>query len=194
MFGWSVAKHRFLENYDANMEAHTISQISQHELAEDTIWWSIKGATEYAAHRRTVLLFHQNTSSLLSGEPYPLRWVDNTGAAWPELRAVLSHLAPERIALNTHQDIGAAGGLHVGEHAALGRALGEAWLAARAVDEPMLAVELVAARVPGQLVYYRMLQETTWVLIEEAFSARVVVPNVTTTEASAAPVVVTSSE
>ena len=59
---------------------------------------------------------------------------------------------------------------------------------------PSPAVELVAARVPGQLVYYRMLQETTWALIEEAFSAQVVVPNVTTTEASAAPVVVTSSE
>ena len=124
------------------------------------------------------------------GKPRPsivIRWVDNTGAVWPELRAVLAHIAPERIALNTHQDIGAAGGLHVGEHAALGRALGGAWLAARAVDEPMLAVELVAARVPGQLVYYRMLQETTWALIEEAFSARVVVPNVTTTEASAPP-------
>ena len=92
--------------------------MSQREYAEDTLWWSIKGATEYAPHRRTVLLFHRNASTPAL-PANPLRWVDNTGAVWPELRAALVALRPARIAFNTDRDVGAAGGLHVGEHAAL---------------------------------------------------------------------------
>ncbi|KAH9850778.1 hypothetical protein C2E23DRAFT_734399 [Lenzites betulinus] len=154
--------------------------ISQREYAEDTLWWSIKDATEYAPHRRTVLLFHTNTSTL-AGQPNPLRWVDNTGAVWPALRTVLAAYDPRRIALNTDRDLAFGGGLHVGEYEALAEALGEGWME-RAVNEPMLAVEYVAARVPGQLRFYRELQETTWALVEEAFSERVVAPGVTATE------------
>ncbi|KAI0720318.1 hypothetical protein C8T65DRAFT_567823 [Cerioporus squamosus] len=154
--------------------------ISQREYAEDTLWWSFKDATEYAPHRRTVLLFHTNTSSL-SGQPNPLRWVDNTGAVWPELRRVLEAYDPHRIALITDKFIAFGGGLHVGEYEALAEELGERWME-RTVNEPLLAVEYVATRVPGQLAYYRDLQEITWALVEEAFSERVITPGVTTTE------------
>ena len=156
--------------------------MSQREYAEDTLWWSVKGATEYAPHRRTVLLFHTNTSSL-AGQPNPLRWVDNTGAVWPELRNILTSYNPRRIALNTDRDVAFGGGLHVGEYEALAEELGEDWME-RTVNEPMLGIEHVATRVPGQLQYYRDLQETTWALIEEAFSERVITPGVTTTEIS----------
>ncbi|KAI0772118.1 hypothetical protein BD413DRAFT_474897 [Trametes elegans] len=154
--------------------------ISQREYAEDTLWWTIKDATEYAPHRRTVLLFHTNASAL-AGAPNPLRWVDNTGAVWPALRDVLAAARPRRIALNTDRDLAFGGGLHVGEYEALAEGLGGRWME-RTVNEPMLALELVAARVPGQLPVYRDLQETTWALVEEAFSARVVAPELTTTE------------
>ncbi|KAI9000828.1 hypothetical protein BD414DRAFT_14182 [Trametes punicea] len=154
--------------------------ISQREYAEDTIWWSVKGATEYAPHRRTVLLFHTNTSSL-AGRPNPLRWVDNTGAVWPELQEVLEAYDPRRIALNTDKDVAFGGGLHVGEYEALAEALGEGWME-RTVNEPMLGIEYVATRVPGQLRYYRDLQEMTRALVEEAFSERVITPGLTTTE------------
>ncbi|KAL1946504.1 hypothetical protein VTO73DRAFT_14608 [Trametes versicolor] len=154
--------------------------IVQREYAEDTLWWSIKDAKEYAPHRRMVLLFHTNTSSL-AGQPNPLRWVDNTGAVWPALRAALHAYNPRRIALNTDKSIAFGGGLHVGEYEALAEAMGEPWME-RTVNEPMLGVEYVATRVPGQLRYYRDLQETTWALVEEAFSGRVITPGFTTTE------------
>ncbi|EJF62397.1 hypothetical protein DICSQDRAFT_58784 [Dichomitus squalens LYAD-421 SS1] len=153
--------------------------ISQREYAEDTLWWSVKDATEYAPHRRTVLLFHTNTSSL-AGRSNPIRWVDNTGDVWPELRTIFDSYRPQRIALNTDKYIAFGGGLHVGEYENLMEELGE-WTE-RAVNEPMLGVEYIAARVPGQLQYYRDLQETTWALVEEAFSEEVVTPGVTTTE------------
>ncbi|KAI9068537.1 hypothetical protein FKP32DRAFT_1561490 [Trametes sanguinea] len=154
--------------------------ISQREYAEDTVWWSIKNATDYAPHRRTVLLFHTNTFSL-AGQPNPLKWVDNTGAVWPELRAILQEYNPRRIALNTDKDVAFGGGLHVGEYEALAEELGEGWME-RTVNEPMLGIEYVATRIPEQLKYYRDLQETTWALVEEAFSERVITPGVTSTE------------
>lgn len=107
--------------------------------------------------------------------------MDNTGAVWPELLRVLRDFNPHRIALNTDKFIAFGGGLHVGEYEALAEELGEGWME-RTVNEPMLAVEYVATRVPEQLAYYRDLQEITWALIEEAFSEKVITPGITTTE------------
>lgn len=157
-------------------------QMSQREYAEDTIWWSIKDATEFAPHRRTIILFHTN-SSALAGQPNPLRWVDNTGQAWTELRQVLRKYNPARIAINVDRDIAFGGGLHVGEWDVLHEQLGDSWME-KAVNRPMIAIEYVATRVPGQLEYYRMLQETTWALVEEAFSNSVIKPGLTATEVS----------
>ncbi|KAI5120926.1 hypothetical protein M0805_002906 [Coniferiporia weirii] len=154
--------------------------MSQREHAEDTIWWSIKPATAFAAHRRTVVLFHTNASSL-AGKPNPLTWIDNTGAVWPELRAILEQYAPRRIAVNVDRDIAFAGGMHVGEMEVLKEELGERWTS-KFVNVPMLAVEFVSRRVPGQIAYFRKMQETVWAMLEEAFSERVVVPGETTTE------------
>ena len=128
-----------------------------------------------------MLLFHTNTSSL-AGQPNPLRWVDNTGAVWAELASIFKTYKARRVALNMDKEIAFGGGLHVGEYEALAEELGERWLDLREVNEPMLAVEHIAARVPGQLQYYRDLQEITWALVDEAFSERVVTPGVTTTE------------
>ncbi|CAL1701328.1 unnamed protein product [Somion occarium] len=166
---------QLLKKYDID-----VWLMSQREYAEDTIWWSIKDALEFASHRRTVLLFH-TTSSSLSGQPNPLRWVDNTGDVWPELRQILEDYNPKRIAVNVDRNIAFGGGLHVGEWEVLQEQLGAKWVE-RMVNEPMLGIEFVAARVPGQLEYYKQMQETTWALIEEAFSERVITSGITTTE------------
>ncbi|KAG6910947.1 hypothetical protein DXG01_006001 [Tephrocybe rancida] len=154
--------------------------ISQREHAEDPIWWSIKNFTDYDAHRRTVILFHTNESSL-QGQPNPMIWVDNTGSVWPELKNTLELYKPRRIAVNVHRDIALGAGLHVGELLVLGEQLGERWTS-RTVNEPMLAVEYVATRVDGHLPYYRKMQEIIWALIEEGFSHTAVEPGKTTTE------------
>lgn len=156
--------------------------MSQREYAEDTIWWSIKNATEYAPHRRTVLLFHTNSSSL-SGRPNPLEWVDNTGQVWDELRGILESYNPRKIVINVDRNIAFGGGLHVGELEVLQEELGENWMN-RTMNEPTLGIEYVATRVPGQLAYYRDLQEIAWALMEEAFNEKVIQPGVTTTEVS----------
>lgn len=159
--------------------------MSQREYAEDTVWWSMKQATEFAPHRRTVVLFHTNTSSL-AGQPNPLTWVDNTGSVWPELLSALSSFDPQRIAINTHDTIAFAGGLHVGEMEELKVQLGEKWME-RTANVPMLPVEFIAARIPGQLVWYKKMMESVWAMVEEAFSERVIEPGVTTTVVRSKP-------
>ena len=83
--------------------------------------------------------------------------------------------------MNTDRDISFGGGLHVGEFAEMETYLGGRWVE-RFVSKPMLGVEYVAGRVDGMLEYYKLLQETTWALIEEAFSDKVIEVGVTSTE------------
>lgn len=152
----------------------------QREHAEDTIWWSMKNATAFDSHRRTVVLFHTN-SSTTAGLPNPIVWVDNTGQVWPELRATFEEHDFRRIVVNTDRNIAFAGGLHVGEYEVLAEELGEKWTE-RMVNEPMLAIEYVATRVDGHLPYYRKLQEIVWAMLEEGFSHKIIQPGTTSTE------------
>ncbi|KXN87975.1 hypothetical protein AN958_07985 [Leucoagaricus sp. SymC.cos] len=154
--------------------------MSQREHAEDTIWWSIKNATAFDSHRRTVVLFHTG-STTAAGLSNPIVWIDNTNQVWPELRATLEDHNFTRIVVNTDRDIAFAGGLHVGEYDTLKSELGEKW-ANRFVNEPMLAIEYVATRVEDHLPYYRKLQEMVWAMLEEGFSHRIVKPSITSTE------------
>lgn len=169
-----------LERYEVD-----VWLMSQREHAEDPVWWSIKNATDFDAHRRTVVLFHNESSSILKDQPNPMVWIDNTGQVWPELNATLEALNPSKIVLNTDRDIAFAGGLHVGELEAMRCGLGEKWIG-RAVNEPMLAVEFVASKPNDifreQLGYYKKMQDIVWAMMEEGFSNKVIEPGVTTTE------------
>lgn len=179
---WLVGPRNHFCFYRPFNRLNTLGQMSQREYAEDTVFWSIKDARQFSARRRTVVLFHTNTSTLAS-RPNPIIWIDNTGDVWPELRSILEDFDPARIALNTDRSIAFGGGLHVGEYDVLNEELGEKWMQ-RTVNEPMLGVEFVAKRVPGQIEYYRKMQESIWAMIEEGFSEKVVEPSVTTTTVS----------
>ncbi|KAL0949277.1 hypothetical protein HGRIS_009355 [Hohenbuehelia grisea] len=152
--------------------------MSMREHAEDPVWWSIKNATDFDAHRRTILLFHKRTHH--PALPNPVKWVDNTGDAWPSLLQTLDDLGLRRIAIQTSSDIAFAGALPVGELSELSMHLGDRWTQ-RMVNVPELAIEYVATRVDGMLTYYRDLQEIVWAMLEEGFSHRAIEPRVTTT-------------
>ncbi|KAF9498590.1 hypothetical protein BDN71DRAFT_1481009 [Pleurotus eryngii] len=130
--------------------------MSQREHAEDVIWWSIKNATDFDAHRRTIILFHNKRSEKL---PSPIKWVDNTGSAWPELTTTLETL---------QIDINFASGLQVGELNALQENIFGSW-DGQLLNVPMLGIEYVATRVDGMLEYYHDLQEIVWATLERAF-------------------------
>ncbi|KAJ6437712.1 xaa-pro aminopeptidase family enzyme protein [Purpureocillium lavendulum] len=166
--------------------------ISQREYAEETVFWSLKSATQFSARRRTTQLFLAASAAAASGNESSsssrrsYTWIDNTPRVWTELAAVLEANQPATIAVDAHPDIAFASGLHAGERDAITAALGPKW-ASRLVVRPMLAVEYIGTQAVGaprsdasRLAWYRRMQETAWAIIATAFSADVVVPGRTT--------------
>lgn len=165
-------------DYDDHIKTDGSSQISQREYAEDTVFWALKDWEQFSARRRTTQLFLANATG---DSPSAFSWIDNTALVWSELKSILAEQQPQSIALNTHSELAFSGGLHAGERDAIEAALGEAW-ADKFVLEPMIAVEVVATMVDDRLDWYRKLMETSWAIIEEAFSNKVIEPGVTTAQ------------
>lgn len=155
-----------------------ISQISQHEYAEETVFWTLKSAEAFSARRRTTYLYLADPAA---GEPTEYSWVDNTDRLWEGLSAVLQRNQPGSIAINAHPEIAFSSGMHAGELAAMASALDSRWID-RFVVKPMLGVEFIGTQMDARLGWYRKLQETAWATIQEAFSEKVIVPDATTTQ------------
>ncbi|TVY27269.1 hypothetical protein LHYA1_G003401 [Lachnellula hyalina] len=152
--------------------------MSQKEYAEDTVFWSLKSATQFSARRRTVDLFLANT---VEDASFSYNWIDNTPEVWSELRSVLEAHNVSSIAVNADTDVAFSSGLHVGEFGKIVQELGPEW-EKKLVVEPMVGVEFIGTMVPGRLEWYRRLQETAWAIITEAFSEAVIEPGITTTD------------
>lgn len=152
--------------------------MSEKEYAEDTVFWSLKSATQFSARRRTVTLFLANVTD---GSPSAYNWIDNTPTVWLDLLKVLETQNPESIAVNVDSQIAFSSGLHVGEMQQIITNLGPHW-SERLVSVPMLAVEYIGTMPKAQLGWYKKLMETAWAMIAEGFSEKVVIPGKTTTE------------
>lgn len=158
--------------------------MSQREHAEDTIFWSLKQATQFAARRRTIQLFIAKPTN---GTPSAYTWIDNTPEVWTSLISVLEQQDPSSIVINVNPDIAFSGGLHAGEIQEIASKLGQEWVE-RFVLRPMVGVEVVATMVEAQLGWYKKLQETTWAMISEAFSEKVIIPGTSSTEVQTLPI------
>lgn len=101
-----------------------------------------------------------------------------------ELRAVLTKYNPRNIAVNLDTDIAFSSGMHAGEANKLHQELqqGEVDFSSRIVNVPELAVEFIGTMPSAQLAWYKKLQGTTWAMISEAFSEKIITPGTTTTE------------
>lgn len=152
--------------------------MSEKEYAEDTVFWSMKEATQFSARRRTMKLFIADAKQ---GSPSSYTWIDNTPKVWSNLLDILDKQQPASIAVNIDAQLAFSSGLHAGEYALIKEKLGPDW-SKRLVNKPMLGVEFVGTMVPERLDWYRKLQETAWAMISEAFSERVIVSGKTTTE------------
>jgi hypothetical protein len=152
--------------------------MSQKEYAEDTVFWSLKRATQFSARRRTTQLFFANATDPI--KPF-YTWIDNTPEVWTSLFDILESQDPKSIAVNVDSEVAFSSGMHAGELEKVMERLGEKWQK-RLVSEPMIAVEYIGTMIKDRLPWYRKLQETAWAIISEGFSERVVTPGETTTE------------
>jgi Xaa-Pro aminopeptidase len=99
---------------------------------------------------------------------------------WLALKTVIEERNPKTIGINRSTVFAFSDGLSSGELQGMTAALGEKW-SARFRDAEGLPLDLVAARLPEEEVYFRRMQEMVWSLTQTMFSSAVVSPGKTKT-------------
>ena len=191
----------------ALMRKHRVDMwvIPMREYNEDPVFSSIVSPTTFAARRRTIYVFFDRGAesgverlalggSTQGGVYTAVRsqravpgnvlganqaelWGDEQ---WLVLKDVIEQRQPARIAIDVSRTWAFADGLSAGEYEGMREALGETWTR-RFVPAEGMAVDLIATRLPDEARMYERLQQLVWVLIDTAFSNRVITPGVTRT-------------
>ncbi len=100
---------------------------------------------------------------------------------WQVLKRAVEQRNPRRIALDISRTHAFADGLTAGEYEGMSEALGPEWTR-RFVRPELLAVDLIATRLPEEEATFARMNALAWEIIAEAFSNRVITPGVTRTE------------
>ncbi len=180
------------------------------EYAEDPVFEAITSPTTFAARRRTIYVFFDRgpkdgverialggtsqgnvfkairSEKAVNAPAAGSRSNDRTAELWGDqqwevLKQVIEQRNPKKIAVNTSRTFAFADGLTSGERDGMLQALGPA-LAAKVVPAEALAVDMIASRQPEEEVMFAELNKVAWQIIEEAFSAKVITPGVTTAD------------
>src|SRR5881227_3364570 len=178
--------------------------VPMREYNEDPVFWSLVSATSFFARRRTIYVFFdrgpdRGVERLALGgtsqgglydayhareaiDPSIGRRPELVGQAqWELLRRVIEERNPQTIAVDISHAHAFSDGLSAGEWEQLQAAL-PAEYRARIMRAERLALEYQEIRAPGMLAVYRRLMEVVWVVIDTAFSSRVITPGRSTTD------------
>ncbi len=160
------------------------------EYNDDPVFRSMAPLTTYSSRRRTILVFHdrgatRGVEALSVGRfdydgLFRIVPTDNDGQ-WKGLRALVEERDPKVIGIDTSDAWNHADGLTATEKENLVRALGPRY-AARLRSAEHLAVGWLETKLPEETDAYRHVMRIAHQVIREAFSNRVIVPGVTTTE------------
>ena len=179
--------------------------IPMREYNEDPLFTSLVSPTTFAARRRTIYVFHDRGPSAgvdrialggtsqggvyravrttraveadVAGRTAEL-WGD---AQWQVLKDLIEERRPRSIGIDVSRTWAFADGLSHGEYEGMTAALGPEWTA-RLRPVELLAVELIASRLPEEAATFRRMNELAWEIISTAFSSDVITPGVTRTE------------
>ena len=99
---------------------------------------------------------------------------------WQLLKAVIEERKPRVIGIDRSTVFAFSDGLSSGEIKGMSDALGPAWTA-KYREADGLPLELIAARLPEEEVFFRRMQELVWTLTQEMFSSTQIKPGVTRT-------------
>lgn len=160
------------------------------EYNDDPVFRSMAPLTTYASRRRTILVFHdrgenRGVERLSIGRfdydgLYRVVKTDNDGQ-WAGLKALVAERNPKVIGINLSESFAHADGLSANEHKNLLEALGPA-MAGRITSAERLAVGWLEVKLPEETTAYRHVMRVAHDVIAEAFSNKVIVPGVTTSE------------
>ena len=179
--------------------------VPMREYNEDPLFTSLVSPTTFAARRRTIYVFHDRgpahgvdrialggTSqsgvyeAVRTARPVPGDVSGRTAelwgdAQWQVLAELIAERQPRTIGINVSRTWAFADGLTHGEYEGMTQALGPD-VAARMRPTELLAVELIASRLPEEAEVFRRMNEVAWEIIRTAFSSEVITPDVTRTD------------
>lgn len=160
------------------------------EYAEDPVYFTLVPQPTFAARRTTMLVFHRDGDELNKltvnryplGEPYESAWEGGAlDEQWDALGALIVERNPEKIGINVSSDWPVADGLTHGLHERLVSVL-PAEFQERLTSAEDLVVRWFETRSTAEMESYGHIVGLARMVIGEAFSARVVMPGVTTTD------------
>lgn len=99
---------------------------------------------------------------------------------WQVLKDVIEERNPRVIGINRSTVFAFSDGLTSGELKGMSAALGDKWTS-KFRDAEGLPLELIAARLPEEEVFYRSMQELVWSMTQEMFSSKTITPGRTRT-------------
>jgi Xaa-Pro aminopeptidase len=164
--------------------------IVSREYNDDPVFRSMAPATTFASRRRTILVF-TDLGPQQGVERASIGRFDYDGlfkvvrthndAQWDGLRKHVEQHDPKVIGINTSELFSHADGLSANEKENLIRALGPTY-SARLKSAESLAVGWLETKLPEETEVYRHGMRIAHQIIKEAFSNRVIVPGVTTSQ------------
>jgi len=92
---------------------------------------------------------------------------------WQVLKELIEERTPRVIGINRSTVFAFSDGLSSGELKGMSAALGDRWTS-RFKDAEGLPLELIAARLPEEELFFRRMQELVWSLTQEMFSSKVI--------------------
>lgn len=162
------------------------------EYNEDPIIKTMLPSTWLNARRRTILLIYDKgekegleclaVARYNVGTIFKSAWKpEEEPNQWKRLSALIEERNPKKIAIDVSEQYAHSDGLSHSEHEALIENLSKK-SQEKIVSSEKLAVGWLESRTPREIVLYETLDRITHQIIAEAFSDKVVVPGVTTTE------------
>ena len=166
--------------------------IISREYNEDPVMRTMLPAEWLNARRRTILVFYRNKSEnnfeKLAVARYDVG--DNIASAWDKekqpkqwdrLVELIKERDPHKIGINVSEHFGIADGLVKTDYNELVKALPETYVN-RLVSAEELAIAWIETRTEKEMEVFETMVEITHGIIDEAFSAEVITPGVTSTD------------
>ena len=185
-------EHRFAEVLPEVMRRAGIDMwvVVSREYNDDPVFRSLAPFTTYSSRRRTILVFHDRGGDR-GVERISVGRFDYDGlytvypthndSQWVGLRKLVEERKPKVIGVNVSETWSHADGLSANERDNLLRALGPEW-SKRVRSAEKLSVGWLETKLPEEASDYRHVMRFAHEIIAEAFSNKVIVPGVTTTE------------
>ncbi|WP_405252029.1 M24 family metallopeptidase [Dokdonia sp. Asnod3-C12] len=162
------------------------------EYNEDPVIKTMLPSTWLNARRRTILVFYRNkeknTIEKLAVARYNVgkniisAWdKEKQPDQWARLLEIIEEREPSKIGLNYSDDFGLADGIAKTDYEAFISKLSSAQQA-KVVSAQNLAVGWLETRTALEMKYFEQLVDVTHDIIKDAFSYKVIVPGVTTTD------------